>query len=159
MKRFLPIALLLLPLLTACDGKTILDEERLFDGDVWNRFTPEEFELTVDNADNYYNIDFTIAVDTNRYRYDALPVMIILTSPGGEERQFYGNVPLMEKGRPRGELHGACRVATGRIRSYFSFNSQGKHRMAVSQATSQYDLEGIHSLSVSVTRAKLDYDL
>ena len=159
MKRTLIPFLLMLPLLAACGGKTLIDEEHLFERDVWNRFTPEEFEVKVDNIDDYYNIDFTVAVDTALFRYDAVPFMVILSSPGGEERQFYGNVALQEKGRPRGEMQGGYRVATGRIRSYFSFNSQGTHRMAISQATSQYDLEGIHSLTVSVTRAKLDYSL
>ena len=155
--RCLPLLALLL--LTACGHKAALHEERQFAGDIWNRFTPEQFEVSIDNENNYYNIDFTVAVDTARYRYDAVPVMVILTSPAGEERQFYGNVALTEKGRPRGEIQQGYRVATGRIRSYFSFNRPGTHRMAVSQATSQYDLEGIHSLTVSVTRAKIDYDL
>ena len=149
-------------LFVSCSHKPVFDEERLFDRDVWNRFTPEQFEINVDNIENYYNIDFTVSIDTGRYRYDAVPLMVILTSPGGEERQFYSTVALSENGRPRGEMqpsrdgNRACRVVTGRIRSYFSFNHKGTHRVAVSQATSQYDLEGIHAVRLTVTQAKLE---
>lgn len=157
--RLLPAAVCAALLLAACSGNTLLDEEHTFDRNVWNRFTPELFDLSVSNIENYYNIDFTVAVDTAVYRYDALPLMIILQAPGGEERQFYGNITLKEQGRWRGEMRDGYRTVDGRIRSYFSFTSKGTHQMAVSQTTSQYDLEGVHSLSVSIVRAKIDYDL
>lgn len=158
-KNLILLCSTILLLMSACGHKIVLDEEHQFAGNVWNRFTPEQFEVDINNVENYYNIDFTVAIDTALFRYDAVPVMVLLTSPAGEERQFYGNIALTEKGRPRGEMKEGYRMATGRIRSYFSFNRTGTHRMAVSQATSQYDLEGIHSLAVSVTRAKIDYDL
>ena len=146
-------------LFAACGGKTIADEQHTFDGNRWNRFTPEQFDFNVGNIENYYNIDITAAVDTSRYRYSALPVMLILKAPGGEERQFYGAVVLKDKGRWRGEMTDGYRTATGRIRSYFSFNAKGTHHLDVSQATSQYDLEGVHSITLTVTKAKVDYDL
>ena len=158
MKRLIPCLLGLL-LLVSCGRKTVINEEHTFDGNIWNRFTPEEFKLSVDNIENYYHIDLTAAVDTTVYRYSELPVMFILKAPGGEERQFYGAVVLKEKGRWRGEMTDGYRTASGRIRSYFSFNSKGTHTVDVSHATSQYDLEGVHSITLSVTKAKVDYDL
>lgn len=158
-------ALAALLLLGACSGNTIADEEHLLDGDRWNRFTPEHFDIAVGNIENYYNIDLTAAIDTTRFRYGELPVMLILRSPGGEERQFYGAVVFKGKSsegdqayRWRGEMKDGYRVATGRIRSYFSFNHKGAHTLDVSQATSQYDLEGVHSIALTVTKAKVDYD-
>ena len=158
MKRIIPLVLSVL-LFASCDSKSILDEEHDFNGAVWNRFTPEVFDVKVDNVENYYNIDITVAVDTLAYRYETLPVMLILNGPNGEERQFYGAVVLKDKGRWRGEIKDGLRVASGRIRSYFSFNTEGTHHLKVSQTTSQYDLEGVHRLAVSITRAKVDYNL
>ena len=149
----------LLLLLTSCHSKTVTDEEHTFDRNLWNRFTPETFDITVNNIENYYNIDLTAAVDTTVFRYGELPVMLLLKAPGGEERQFYGTVLLKDKGRWRGEMQDGYRVASGRIRSYFSFNAKGFHHLEVNQATSQYDLEGIHAITLSVTKAKVDYDL
>ena len=83
----------------------------------------------------------------------------ILEAPGGEERQFYGTVLFKDNDRWRGQIKDGYRTASGRIRSYFSFNNKGTHHLRVSQATSQYDLEGIHSLRLTVTKAPVDYDL
>lgn len=159
MKRTLLIAALSALLLISCSKNTVFEETRTFKGNIWNHFTPEVFDINIDNTEDYYNIDFLAAVDTGRYRYDNVPVMIELTSPGGELRQFYGVVALKENNRWRGEMEDGYRVASGRIRSYFSFNSRGTHHMEVSHTTSQYDLEGVHSLTVVVTKAKIDYDL
>ncbi|MBR4738883.1 MAG: hypothetical protein IK058_02660 [Bacteroidales bacterium] len=144
---------------SSCTDKPFFDEERTFDRNVWNRFTAETFDIHVNNVENYYNIDVTVAVDTTVYRYEQVPMMFILKGAGGEERQFYGTVLLKEKGRWRGETQDGLRMVNGRIRSYFSFNRKGDFRLEVSQSTSQYDLEGIHSLTVVITKAKVDYDL
>ena len=158
MKKILPLLVCVL-LCTACGDKPLYDEEHTFERNTWNRFTPEVFEMNVNNVKDYYHIETTVAVDTTVYRYEQLPVMFILHGANGEERQFYGAVVLKDKGRWRGEMQNGWRVATGRIRSYFSFNKKGSYRADVSQATSQYDLEGIHSLRLTVTKAPVDYDL
>ena len=158
-KTLLLVTLSLLTLFSACGRKSLLHEERQFDRNVWNRFTPEVFDIHVTNVENYYNLDFTVAVDTTVYRYDRVPLMLILNGPDGERRQFHGVVLLKDKERWRGEIVDGYRVANGRIRSYFSFNRKGDYRLEVSQETSQYDLEGIHSLTADVTKAKLDYNL
>ena len=158
MKRNILLAAIAL-LLTACGSDTVYNSEHTFKGNIWNHFTPEVFDIDITNTEDYYNIDFIAAVDTAVYRYDNVPVMIELTSPNGEERQFYGVVFLKENGRWRGEMEDGYRTASGRIRSYFSFNSQGTHHMEVTHTTSQYDLEGVHSLAVVITKAKIDYDM
>lgn len=159
MRHLFPILLVALMALTSCSGNTVYNDEHIFDGNTWNRFTPEVYAINISNIDNYYNIDFSVAVDTTTYRYDEVPVLIELKSPGGEQRQFYGHVVLREKGRWRGEMKDGYRQVNGRIRNYFSFNAKGEHQMEVRHTTSQYDLEGIHSLTVTLTKAKIDYDL
>ena len=153
------VAICCMLLMVSCGDKNIVDERHTFDGDRWNRFSPEQFNFSVGNIENYYNIDITAAVDTALYRYSELPLMLILEAPGGEERQFYGTVLFKDNDRWRGQIKDGYRTASGRIRSYFSFNNKGTHHLRVSQATSQYDLEGIHSVTLNVTRAKVDYDL
>ena len=153
----LTIALLGVCLFCSCGNKKILDESHTFDRNIWNRFTMEEFSFNVPNIDNYYNIDITVAVDTIRYRYDMVPIAVNLISPDGEKRRILTSVALKEKGRWRGEMQDGYRTAQGRVRSYFSFNHKGQHRMEVGQQTSQYDLEGIYSVAVHIEKAKLDY--
>ena len=140
-----------------CGSKNIIDEERTFANDVWNRFTPEVFEVSVNNTDDYYNIDVTVAADTTVFRYSLLPITVNIYSPLGERRMFYASVPLKENGRWKGEIVGDRRQVTSRIRTLFSFNAKGDHRVEIGQATSQYNLEGIGSLRLTVENTKIDY--
>lgn len=156
MKRIFPILLSLL-LLSACGKKSLVDDNRTFDGNRWNRFTPEVFMVDVKNTEDFYNIDLTVSIDTNLYRYEAVPVTVNLYSPNSERRMFYAEVPLKLNGRWRGEVVDGNRTVTHHIRTFFSFNSKGEHRMEVGQATSQYDLEGIHSLQLRIYKVELDY--
>ncbi len=140
-----------------CGSKNIIDEERTFANDVWNRFTPEVFEVSVNNTDDYYNIDVTVAADTTVFRYSLLPITVNIYSPSGERRMFYASVPLKENGRWKGVIVGDRRQVTSRIRTLFSFNAKGDHRVEIGQATSQYNLEGIGSLRLTVENTKIDY--
>lgn len=154
------IALLLLSFLSftfASCGKHILNEEREFSEDIWNRFTPEVFETHVGNIDAYYNIDLTVSIDTAIFRYTSLPLTVNIYSPNGEHRMFYSEVPLKENGRWKGEIDDGRRKASTHVRTFFSFNGKGEHRIEIGQATSQYDLEGIHSIELDIYKIKLDY--
>lgn len=157
MKR-IPLILAAILLLAACANKTVLDEQRTFANGVWNHFTPESYNVEIGNVENYYDIDFSVAVDTAVYRYPNLPLTVNIYSPNGEHRMFYADIPLKHQGRWRGEVQDGLRTFNQRIRSYFSFNTKGTHRIDVAQATSQYDLEGVRTFGVQVTKAKLDYD-
>ena len=140
-----------------CGSKNIIAEERTFANDVWNRVTPEVVDVTVNNTDDYYNIDVTVAADTMAFRYSLLPITVNIYSPSGERRMFYASVPLKENGRWKGEIVGDRRQVTSRIRTLFSFNAKGDHRIEIGQATSQYNLEGIGSLRLTIENTKIDY--
>ena len=142
-------------LLASCGN--MIDEVRTFDKNVWNRFKPEVFNLDVKNIDNYYDIDITVSIDTAVYRYEDMPLTVNIYSPNSERRMFYANVPFKQNGRWRGEVIDGYRTVTQHIRTFFSFNSKGEHTMEVGQATSQYDLEGIHSTGVHIYKVDLDY--
>lgn len=144
-------------LFAACSNKQVLDEERVFNRGIWNRFTPEVFSFDVPDAEDFYHIDITFVIDTALYRYTEVPLTLNLESPAGEKRFIPTTVPLKEHGRWRGEMRDGYRVVTGRTRSYFSFNHTGTHHLAVGQRTSQYDLEGVRGMTVNITKAKIDY--
>lgn len=158
-RRLFPIALAFICLtLASCGKKATFDEQRDFERDIWNRFTPEVFEVRIDKPEDYYNINLTVAFDTAVFRYGSLPLTINLYTTNNERRMFYSEVAFKENGRWKGEMHDGYRVVTQRIRSYFSFNGKGEHRMEIGQATSQYDLEGIHAIGLQIEQAPLDYD-
>ena len=143
-------------LLAACQQAPLFDEQRHLPSGIWNRFTPETFTIDVAKPETYYNINIEIAVDTAHFRYTSLPLTVNLYSPNSERRMFYAEIPLTENGRPKGEMSGGYRIVNQRVRSYFSFNSRGEHRMEIGQATSQYDLEGIDHIRLHIEKAPLD---
>lgn len=148
-------------LLVGCSGKRVIDETRTFANATWNRFQPEKFEVTVDNIDDYYRIDFEVVVDSAKMRNDQLPLTVNLYSPEGERRMFYTYIDLTENGRWKGEpqkgrSQEGMRVMNQNIRPYFTFNSKGTYRMEIGQATSQYDLDGVESLRLVIEKAEID---
>ena len=159
----LQIAVIGLLLLASCGGKRVLvDETREFDRAVWQRFSPESFEISVDNPDDYYSIDMEVVVDSALMRNGQLPLTVNLYSPDGERRMFYAYINLTENGRWKGQaLPGrskeGLRVVRQNIRPFFTFNSKGSYRMEVGQATSQYELEGLYSLRLDIERTEIDY--
>lgn len=148
--------------LCACSDNVIVDESRTFANGVWNRFTPEEFTIDVTNADDYYNINLEIVIDSALMRDHQMPFTVNLYSPEGERRMFYAYIPLVENGRWKGQpqpgrQRDGLRVINQCIRPFFTFNSEGTYRMEVGQATSQYDLEGVESLRLTVEKTTIDY--
>lgn len=157
MRSLLTILTFSFLLLASCGSKNILDEERTFGSNTWNRFKPEVFETTVSNTEAYYNIDLTVSVDTEAFRYTSLPLTVNIYNPEGEHRMFYSEITLKENDRWKGEFDDGLRTVSTHIRTFFSFNTKGKHRIEIGQATSQYDLEGIHSIEMDIYKVKLDY--
>ena len=155
--RRLVIAVLGVLLFISCGKKNIIDEERTFKGGVWNHFSPELFDVNVSNTEDYYNIDMTATVDTSIFRYQILPLTVNIYSPNGERRMFYASIPTKENGRWKGEMKDGKREITARVRTFFSFNCTGAHRMEIAQATSQYDLEGLASFRLTIENTDIDY--
>lgn len=150
-------------LLTSCGGKKVLiDETREFDRAVWQRFSPESFDIDINNPDDYCSINMEVVVDSAMMRSGQLPLTVNLYSPDGERRMFYAYINLKENGRWKGQmLQGrskeGLRVIRQTIRPFFTFNNKGSYRMEVGQATSQYELEGIYSLRLVIERTEIDY--
>ena len=150
-------------MLVSCGGKNVLvDDQREFPNTVWNRFQPEKFEITVNNTDDYYRIDFEVVLDSALMRNDQLPLTVNLYSPDGERRMFYAYINLREHGRWKGQVlqereKEGLRVMRETIKPFFSFNSKGTYRLEIGQATSQFDLDGLYSFRLDIERTEIDY--
>ena len=160
LKKHSPLLSLLLAsfLFASCGTRVVLDEERTFSS-TWHRFTPQEFEVDIPDADLYFHVDYTVTVDTSIYRYDRLPLVVDIHSADGTHRHLTPVVMLKENGRWKGQQDGPNRVVSARVHNYFTFNQKGVYSYQVKQGTSQYDLEGVRAFHVRIEEAQLDYDL
>lgn len=154
---FLPLTLLAM-FATACSDNVLFEDERTFDNTTWNRFTPEKFELTAKNTDEFYDFFVTVVIDTTRYRLKSLPLNINLYSPQGERRMFPSTVTLQaHTGQWKGTFDGSKITCRQRIRDCFCFNCEGDHKVEIGQATHYYDIVGIQSITFSVEKTELEY--
>ena len=55
-------------------------------------------------------------------------------------------------------MRNGYRIINKKLYEYFPFSKGGKQRIEVRQATSQFDLEGIHSFTLSIKKADLDFE-
>lgn len=161
MKR-LYMAILGALLFCSCGKKVLVDDERHFANDTWNRFTPEKFDVEVGDPEGYYNINVEAVVDSARMRNDRLPLVVNFYSPNGERRMFYTDIALVENGRWKGKpLPGrerdGWRVVSQCIRPFFIFNVKGTHNIEISQGTSQFDLDGVRSFRLQIEEAEMDF--
>ena len=138
--------------------KGSLDEERTFANNVWNTETPEVFEFDVTDPNNYYSIEYSIAIDTAVYRYETFPFYTDIYTPDGTRRHLTPEFPVKQYGRWKGENHDGYRVITKQLYEFFSFNKAGKQRIEVRQATPQYNLEGIHAFKIKIKKVNIDFE-
>ena len=135
-----------------------LNEERTFANNVWNSQTPEIFEIDITDSNAYYSIEFTVAVDTTVYRYESFPFYVNIYTPDGAHRHLSPEFPIKQYGRWKGEMRNGYRVISKRLYDFFPFSKTGKQRFEVKQATSQFNLEGIHSFAINIQKADLDFE-
>ena len=145
---------------SSCGDKSdiLIDEQRTFPNDVWNRVTPEVFEIDVENENDYFNIDLTVTIDTALYRYADFPFNLDIYTSDGTHRHLTPQLSVKANDRWKGEPDGAYRTVTKRVQNYFYFNTPGKQRLEVQQATSQYNLEGIHAFAIHIEKAEMDVE-
>lgn len=135
-----------------------LNEERTFAHNVWNSQTPEVFEIDIRDSNAFYTITYAVALDTAVYRYETVPFYTDIYTPDGTHRHLTPEFPIKHYGRWMGEMRGGYRVVTKQLYEYFPFSKTGLQRIEVRQATSQFDLEGIHSFTINIKKADLDFE-
>ena len=135
-----------------------LNEERTFPNNVWNCQTPEVFEIDIKDSNAFYSITYSVAIDTSVYRYESIPFYTDIYTPDGAHRHLTPEFPIKQYGRWKGEMRDGYRIITKQLYEYFPFSKTGKQRIEVRQATSQFDLEGIHSFSIDIQKVDLDFE-
>ena len=159
MKRYfvLPILIAVVCMMCTSCKKTLTDETHNLPNATWARFEAQKFQFNVKNIDNCYHIVLTVNIDTTTYKENTLPLVVNMTSEGGETRMFYSNIKLRDKkGKRYGDVVGNYQTASARLRSYMYFNNKGQQNIAIKQGTSKYELPGITSVNLRVEKAKLE---
>lgn len=158
--RFVAFVLLLsAALLSSCQrGGVVYDGTKELPEGRWMRFEPTEFDIDVRSAEDCYEIEAVLVLDTSRFREAALPIVLKVVSPAGETRTLFSTIMLKgTDGRclAQGSQAGGC-LFRQRVREYFYFNNKGAHRISVGQRTSRYEISGIHSIGITISKAQLE---
>lgn len=142
-------------LFTSCNKPVTNDTHTLGD-EKWMRFKPEKFQFNVKDYDDCYDILLTLRIDTTIYTENELPLIVDLYTPNDEHRMF--NVSLLvhnKKGKLNGTRMGQYVDVTVPAKQWFFFNTDGKYRLEVKQATSHYEISGITNIQVLVKKSDM----
>ena len=158
-RRITFLSLVATLLLCSCGNKTLLDETRTFANDTWLRFTPEHFDIQATSTDDCYNFNVTLVIDTAHYRETALPIMLEMESPEHEKRTLFSTILFRNhEGSWLGTFDdNDLLTVTQTVRQFYFFNTKGTHSLNLSQRTHRYEIHGIKSLNLCITKAKLEY--
>ena len=143
---------------TGAKDSYLLNEERTFSNNVWNSQSPEVFEVNINEPDDFYSISFSVTIDTAVFRYESFPFYIDIYTPDGAHRHLTTQFPVKQYSRWKGEMLDGYRVVEKQLYEHFPFSKAGKQRIEVKQATSQFNLEGVHAFAINIKKADLDFD-
>ena len=145
-------------LLSACGRGVIYEDNHDIANSNFLRFTPENYEVSVKNIDDCYDIYVSITVDTAVFQGNSIPLIVNVHSPNDDSRMFRNTVSLRDKqGNWKGSLDGSKLTSVQLVRHYYFFNVKGKHRVEVGQATHKYDLYGVDAVGLKIMKADLVY--
>ena len=85
MKKIILYLLITVLAFAACKSEPAYLKTHSFQGNTWNRFDNQVFEIPVNETGKNYDIFITMK-RTAEYPYDELPVNVVLQTPSGEER-------------------------------------------------------------------------
>ena len=137
---------------SACSDKPFFEERQNKTNFVWNRFdtltfkTPDfEKGLTADiELDVIYTSDMPI---------NMLPVRMVVLSPDGSERTIDKKIWLRNHdGTINDQQHGNEWIHTSKVVRSFVFNQGGIHKITIENTQSKYDLQGIASVVLRITK-------
>ncbi len=156
-KKFASLLVVAICLFSACSSNVIINETHNFSDMKWMRFEPENFDVSVKNIDNCYDINIHVTVDPDILRIDVLPLIIDIDDSEGGHRMFMAEIPLRDKeGKLLGQKMGNFEEYTVKVREYFFFNTKGIHAFSIKNGTSYYELNGIASLGLEIVKSNMD---
>lgn len=159
-KVFLILAVATMMLFSACSDKVVFEQKNNFANSTWMRFEAENFDVTINNTEDCYDIYFTVVVDTNVFKLKNVPLVVNITDEDGGRRTFMSDVPFYNsKGQFMGKNVGDFMEITAKVREYFYFNAKGVHKFSVKNTTQYYELKGISSIALKIEKSNMDIQL
>ena len=139
--------------MVSCGKKTLIDETHNFKNNCWLRFNPEVYRFDVNNTNDSHCIALTLRYDTNVFNASELPLVVDFFIDSNEMHNFFPTLRLRDaKGSLRGTAIGNYCTVTDTIDSRRIYNNKGSYTYRIKQGTSKYELYGISSLTLTVTR-------
>ena len=159
MKRTAYLIMLLGCMVLASCGGFYYSDETTIAGGVWNSFEPRRFDFEWKKPELCVDLSLKVAVDTSVYHEPNLPVIVKISGPEGESRQFRTQINILDReGKLMGEVNEeGMAVCDETVRPHMFFNTKGTQQIEITQGTSKYNLCGIHKIGIELKKSKLKY--
>lgn len=141
-------------LLAGCASKPAYFETYKFENGIWNRFKFLNYEFQISKPENSYNLSAIITFNefTN---IEMLPVNVVMTLPGGEERIKDYNLFLKDRdGVFKGEKKEGNYELKVVLRENFQFPEKGLVKIEIENLNPKIETPGILSFGIMVEKYK-----
>ncbi|MFA8300261.1 MAG: hypothetical protein ACEPOV_08880 [Hyphomicrobiales bacterium] len=158
MNKLLSISLLFITLLSlsSCtsNDKPLEYKYITMENDTWNRFFSPTFEFEINNADIKY--DFYLVAKVNReLPVNTIPFVLATSFDNGDERAVKLNFQIMDKDHQfYGEFKDGYYICKVPLRKNYFAHKKGTIKLEVTNTTSKFNLEGVHSVGIEMYKSK-----
>ena len=117
----------------------------------WDRFDIKHFEIPFDETTK--DCDITVIVHcTEKFKYDNLPIYVILTSPTGEESIRELSIPIRANGKMITEPNST--QSESRLMLWHNLHDiKGNYKISIENMTPIIQTEGIDDIGIVVTKS------
>lgn len=143
-------------LCAACGRKPLFEDTHALKNQTWLRFEPEKYEFDATSIDDCYDITLIARIDTTLVSVPEIPLIVDMYNESSEHRMLPVKMRVRDRhGKLQGKPMGCYVDIAMPVREYFYFNTKGRQRIEVKQATSNYELHGISALTLTVKKSDL----
>lgn len=148
------LALISMIILASCQKKTVFREFHEFENYQWGRFDKVRFEIPIEEEG--ISADIILAVrHLEVYPYNDLPMNLILTTPGGEERILEKTIILKdESGKFKGSVAGSYWDQEEVVWKSFYFNRKGTYVLELENLNPRPAIPGLVDLGLLIKKIK-----
>ncbi len=138
--------------LNACQLDNKQEKNYVFEKNTWHRFNILSFDFLVRDIKSTYKISAAIQVSSD-FEHSSIPVHVIMTSPGGEERIWEQNFPIFkDDGKPAGKVKGNFIELEIPMRIKHKFSESGNYLITIEQVIPKYDTPGVVSFGIRIEK-------
>ena len=137
-----------------CNQSKVFEEYKKFDNLSWHRFNYLEFEVTVEDSENEFDVYISLR-HLPEFQYKQLPINLTIYSPSGEMRTADHLLELIDdEGNRLSKCVGDFCDVSILVRKDFKFTEPGIYNFRIENKWKKVDLPGIMEVGLLIKKSE-----